>query len=77
VDITAVEPRKRAACFAHESQQASTGFYPKYHAKMHQHRGMESDFGMVQMRPISGNSSDSPRTCRNRQVGDAASALIP
>jgi N-acetylglucosamine malate deacetylase 1 len=44
MDITAVEPRKRDACFARESQQASTGFYPKYHVKMHEHRGMESGY---------------------------------
>jgi LmbE family N-acetylglucosaminyl deacetylase len=42
VDITAVEPRKRQACFAHESQHAATDFYPKYHAKMQELRGMES-----------------------------------
>ncbi len=42
VDITKVEPRKREACFAHASQGAATDFYPNYHAKMHQFRGMES-----------------------------------
>lgn len=42
VDITTTEPRKREACFAHKSQHAATGFYPNYHVKMHQHRGMES-----------------------------------
>jgi N-acetylglucosamine malate deacetylase 1 len=41
-DITAVEPRKREACFAHESQNAAADFYPNFHAKMHQLRGMES-----------------------------------
>jgi LmbE family N-acetylglucosaminyl deacetylase len=48
VDITAVEPRKREACFAHESQNAATDFYPNYHAKMHQLRGMESGFGFAE-----------------------------
>jgi LmbE family N-acetylglucosaminyl deacetylase len=48
VDITAVEPRKRDACFAHVSQNASTGFYPKYHAKMHEYRGMESGFRLAE-----------------------------
>jgi LmbE family N-acetylglucosaminyl deacetylase len=48
VDITATEPEKRAACFAHESQGASTDFYPKYHAKMQQLRGMESGFGLAE-----------------------------
>jgi hypothetical protein len=42
VDITTVEPRKRAACLAHASQKAATGFYPQYHEKMHRFRGMES-----------------------------------
>lgn len=44
VDVTKVEPRKREACFAHKSQHASTGFYPNYHLKMQQHRGMEGGF---------------------------------
>jgi LmbE family N-acetylglucosaminyl deacetylase len=44
VDITAVEPRKRDACYAHESQHAKDGWYPKFHLKMQQHRGMESGF---------------------------------
>jgi len=41
VDITAVEPRKRDACFAHESQGAREGWYPNIHVKMQQYRGME------------------------------------
>lgn len=48
VDITATEPRKGDACFAHESQHATTVFYPNYHAKMHQHRGMESGFRLAE-----------------------------
>jgi LmbE family N-acetylglucosaminyl deacetylase len=39
VDITGVEPRKRAACFAHQSQDP-TNFYP-LHEAMHQRRGAE------------------------------------
>jgi LmbE family N-acetylglucosaminyl deacetylase len=42
VDITTTEPRKRAACLAHESQNAAEGFYAVYHEKMHQFRGMEA-----------------------------------
>ncbi len=41
VDITAVEPRKRDACFAHESQHARDGWYPQVHVKMQEYRGME------------------------------------
>ncbi|HVA45813.1 MAG TPA: PIG-L deacetylase family protein [Pirellulales bacterium] len=48
VDITATEPRKRAACLAHESQHAATGFYPQYHEKMHQFRGMESGYKLAE-----------------------------
>lgn len=48
VDITTTEPRKRDACFAHESQNAATGFYPNYHVKMQQHRGMESGFRLAE-----------------------------
>jgi LmbE family N-acetylglucosaminyl deacetylase len=48
VDISAAEPRKRAACLAHVSQQAATSFYPNYHAKMHQFRGMESGFKLAE-----------------------------
>ena len=48
VDITAVEPRKREACFAHESQNAATDFYPNYHGKMHEFRGMESGFRLAE-----------------------------
>jgi LmbE family N-acetylglucosaminyl deacetylase len=40
VDITAVEPRKRAACWAHASQDPAT-FYA-YHEDMHRFRGFEA-----------------------------------
>ncbi|MDX2150669.1 MAG: PIG-L family deacetylase [Bryobacteraceae bacterium] len=39
VDITAAEPLKRKACFAHQSQNPE-GFYP-YHETMSRFRGME------------------------------------
>jgi LmbE family N-acetylglucosaminyl deacetylase len=48
VDITATEPRKRDACFAHASQNAASGFYPNYHIKMHEHRGMEGGFRLAE-----------------------------
>jgi LmbE family N-acetylglucosaminyl deacetylase len=48
VDITATEPRKKAACLAHVSQGAATSFYPNYHAKMHEFRGMESGFKLAE-----------------------------
>jgi len=40
VDITATEARKRAACFAHKSQDPA-GFYD-HHDKMNRFRGLES-----------------------------------
>jgi len=40
VDITQTENRKRAACFAHASQQPETTFYP-LHETMSRFRGME------------------------------------
>src|SRR5215469_131478 len=40
VDITQTESRKRAACFAHVSQQPETTFYP-LHETMSRFRGME------------------------------------
>lgn len=40
VDITQTESRKRAACFAHASQQPETTFYP-LHELMSRFRGME------------------------------------
>jgi LmbE family N-acetylglucosaminyl deacetylase len=40
VDITATEERKRAACFAHQSQNPA-GFYD-HHDKMNRFRGLES-----------------------------------
>jgi LmbE family N-acetylglucosaminyl deacetylase len=41
VDITLTEPRKRAACYAHASQDPVDGFYGKFHEKMNLFRGME------------------------------------
>jgi N-acetylglucosamine malate deacetylase 1 len=41
VNITDTESRKRAACFAHASQQPETTFYP-LHDMMNRFRGMES-----------------------------------
>ena len=40
VDISETESRKRAACFAHASQQPETSFYP-LHEMMSRFRGME------------------------------------
>jgi N-acetylglucosamine malate deacetylase 1 len=40
VDITGTEGQKRAACFAHASQNPETGFY-KLHEEMNRFRGME------------------------------------
>src|SRR5207248_3821875 len=40
VDITQTESRKRAACFAHVSQQPDSWY--RLHDKMNQFRGMES-----------------------------------
>jgi LmbE family N-acetylglucosaminyl deacetylase len=48
VDITAVEPRKRDACFAHESQNAKGGWYPDMHVKMQLYRGMECRVHMAE-----------------------------
>jgi LmbE family N-acetylglucosaminyl deacetylase len=42
VDITATEPRKKAACMAHASQGPQGGFYTKDHEPMLHFRGMES-----------------------------------
>jgi LmbE family N-acetylglucosaminyl deacetylase len=42
VDVTATEPRKRAACLAHASQNPIGGFYTKDHEPMLRFRGMES-----------------------------------
>jgi len=41
VDITPTESRKRAACYAHASQNPVHGFYAVFHEKMNQFRGME------------------------------------
>ena len=62
VDITAVEPRKREACFAHESQNAETDFYTNFHAKMHQLRGMESGFRLAEA--IVRHDQSHPAACR-------------
>jgi len=40
VDITRSESRKRAACYAHASQNPQADFY-RLHEKMHQFRGLE------------------------------------
>jgi LmbE family N-acetylglucosaminyl deacetylase len=40
IDISRTEGRKRAACFAHASQQPEQGFY-QLHEKMNRFRGME------------------------------------
>ena len=37
-----------SACLAHESQNAATDFYPKYHVKMHEFRGLESGFRLAE-----------------------------
>jgi len=42
VDITRTEGRKRAACYAHASQNPVNGFYGTYHEKMNRFRGLES-----------------------------------
>jgi len=48
VDITSTEPRKRAACYAHASQNPVDGFYATYHDKMNHFRGMESGYGLAE-----------------------------
>ncbi len=48
VDITLTEARKRAACYAHASQNPVNGFYGTFHEKMNQFRGMESGFGLAE-----------------------------
>jgi LmbE family N-acetylglucosaminyl deacetylase len=47
VDTSATEPRKRAACLAHESQHAATDFYPRQ-AKLDEFRGTESGFRLAE-----------------------------
>jgi hypothetical protein len=47
VDITAVEPRKREACYCHESQNPK-GFYEGYHEPMARFRGMEGGFKLAE-----------------------------
>ena len=41
VNITPTESRKRAACYAHASQDPVNGFYGTYHEKMNRFRGLE------------------------------------
>jgi len=41
VDISLTEPRKRAACYAHASQDPVDGFYGTFHEKMNHFRGLE------------------------------------
>jgi LmbE family N-acetylglucosaminyl deacetylase len=41
VDVADVEPRKRAACMAHASQNPAGGFYTRDHEPMLRFRGME------------------------------------
>jgi N-acetylglucosamine malate deacetylase 1 len=47
VDISQTEDRKRAACFAHASQQPETSFY-RLHEKMNRFRGMECGRDMAE-----------------------------
>jgi N-acetylglucosamine malate deacetylase 1 len=47
VDITAIEPRKRAACMAHASQNPA-GFYGKDHEPMMRFRGKESGYRLAE-----------------------------
>lgn len=47
VDITRSESRKRAACYAHASQNPQGDFY-KLHEKMHQFRGLECGCGLAE-----------------------------
>ncbi len=46
VDVTAVEPRKRQACFAHASQDPAE-FYA-HHEKMHAFRGLEAGCALAE-----------------------------
>jgi len=48
VDITTTEPRKRAACYAHASQDPVNGFYAEFHDKMNHFRGMEGGFKLAE-----------------------------
>ena len=47
VDVTATEPRKRAACLSHRSQNPE-GFYLKDHVPMLRFRGMESGCNLAE-----------------------------
>jgi len=46
VDISAVEPRKRAACYAHASQQPETGYPPEL--ELTRTRGAESGYSYAE-----------------------------
>jgi LmbE family N-acetylglucosaminyl deacetylase len=48
VDVTATEPRKRAACLAHASQGPVGGFYTKDHEPMMRFRGMECGHALAE-----------------------------
>jgi hypothetical protein len=48
VDITLTEPRKRAACYAHASQNPVNGFYAIFHEKMNRFRGMEGGYELAE-----------------------------
>lgn len=48
VDITLTEPRKRAACYAHASQNPASDFYTPFHEKMNRFRGMEGGFELAE-----------------------------
>lgn len=59
VDISAVESVKKAACFAHVSQQPATTFWP-FHERMARFRGMECGVE---------NAEAFVRESQNRQTG--------
>jgi N-acetylglucosamine malate deacetylase 1 len=48
VDITETEARKRAACYAHASQDPVKGFYAQFHEKMNVFRGLESGYKLAE-----------------------------
>lgn len=48
VDITKTEKRKRAACYAHASQNPVEGFYGTYHDMMNRFRGLECGCGLAE-----------------------------
>jgi N-acetylglucosamine malate deacetylase 1 len=59
VNISLTESRKRAACFAHASQQPETTFYP-LHEMMNRFRGMECGVGLAE---------GFVRHCQNHETG--------